>query len=224
MKKKKEKKYNIFGVMFLIVVLGLVTYAFINYTKKEVLYDERPGNIIYSLAPTDEITLVNVNPIKSSEIDDNISDCQSITVLISGKTNYDEDVEYLIGVEDVNNTINGKNVPLSYAAFAYEFGNESNDYFNERNQDRTIYQLNEEGLISKDTIIMLGYIKKGESNLNGTLIITSYIDSSKISSFGDEAIDEIDQVVFTPEEWDEVINKGVSFKVKVDIRKGIWVK
>ena len=90
--------------------------------------------------------------------------------------------------------------------------------------NRTIYQLNNEGLISQDTIILLGYIKKGENDFNGSLIITSYIDSSRIGSFGDETNSDKKQVIFTPEEWDKVINKGVSFKVKVDIRKGIWVK
>ena len=221
-KKEKKKVYGIFGVMCLTVILCLVTYFFINYTKDDAMYNERVGNINYTIAPSDTITLVNVNPISSEAIDDELSNCQTVTILINGKTNYDEDAEYLITFDQVKNTINGKIVPISYQSAAYGLGRESNDYFGERNYNETIYQLNDNGLILQDGIITIGYIKKGETELSGTVIVTSFIDIDKIASFGDEIDSSNEKVSFTPEEWEDVITKGVSFKVKVDIKKGVW--
>lgn len=224
-KTKKKKVYNIISLMFLIVLLGVITYSFVKYTEKSVLNNERPGNITYTIAPSDTITFINTEPVDSKDVDDDVGNGNNVTVLINGKTNYDEDVEYLISFDEVNNKINGKSVPIAYKAEVYDLGSESSDYFTERNNNKTIYIINREGLISQDGIITIGYIKKGEISLNGTVNIVSFIDVNKMSSFGDEESEKDDtKVAFTPEEWDEIINKGVSFKVKVEMKKGIWYK
>ena len=239
--KKQKKKSNVnktycgIVIVLLLIMSVIVTYQFVDFVNSEVQNNERSGRLSYKILPNDTITLTNVYPITNDELLADTTNNKSITVNIYGSTNYDEDVEYLIKFDQVNNAINNKRVPIAYVAAGSNLGEESLDYFNERGHDNTIYQISEMGWVYSDEALLVGYIKKGETNFNGTITLTAYVDSNKIDTFGEEEYgdtnyyfpgenpEEEGSVLFTPEEWDEIMNLGVSFKLKVEMQKGMWV-
>ena len=234
-KNKVNKTYCVLAIVLLLLMSVIVTYQFIGFVNSEVQSNERPGRLSYKISPSDTITLTNVYPITNDELLSDTVNNKSITINIYGSTNYDEDVEYLVKFDQVKNAINDKRVPIAYIAASSDLGEESTDYFNERGYDKTIYQISEMGWVYPDEALLVGYIKKGESDFSGTVTLTAYVDSTKIDTFGEEEFGDINSnyffpgdeeegtVLFTPEEWDEIMNLGVSFKVKVEIQKGTWV-
>ncbi len=246
MKKKQTKKkmYKVNKKKGVLVIAGLVcllvamvTYRFIEFSQKDVVQNnERPGGVSYRITPSDQIVLTNVYPISSEELMEDTQNNKSLTINISGSTNYDEDMEYLIKFDQVDNAINGKIVPIAYMAAYSNIGSESADYFNDRGKNDTIFQITESGLVYSNEVLLVGYIRKGEVNFNGNVTVTAYVDSSKIDVFGEEEEygdigdyyfpnnEGVAPVVnFTPEEWDEIMSRGVSFKVRVEMKNGIWV-
>ncbi len=119
------------------------------------------------------------------------AELDTLTISIEGSTNYIGGEEFVVSVGELNNGYNNDGyrnirVPISYLA-SYEanegksIGTLSNDYWNERNNaSGSIYYLPNHGVATTSKRILVGYIPSGEE-INGTLTIKAYIDSSTIA-------------------------------------------
>ena len=244
---KKYQKYTlILCVIGLLLMLTGITYSFFNYTKTGAVNNVRTGNLYFSSTEGNALSLTNMFPMTSTEASN--ANLDSLTITLTGSTNYVDGEEFEVSIVDVNNTINGKEIPMNYIATytpstGGTIGTSSNDYWNDRNdKDATIYKLFSTGGVAVGKEILVGYIDDGVTGINGTLNIKAYIDADRIAisdtyyenapsptptsptdDYGttSEWVDE--RIVLTSDEWNSLSSHPISFKVHVESNEGLWV-
>ena len=242
-KRKKQLIISITAIVLLIVATVGVTYAFFNYTRTGSPNTIATGRIYFNSSQNGTLQLTNVFPLTSTQAES--ASLDSVTVAIQGDTTYVDGEEFQITIVDVNNTINGKSIPINYMATyttstGGNIGTSSNDYFNAReDKDATIYQLNAMGSVEEDTQVLVGYIDNGATGINGTLSIKAYIDADRIAisdtydasnpgtdNMGTTSSWVNGRTVFTTTEWNSFQASGtpISFKIKAESNEGIWVE
>ena len=228
-----EKKNNkiilpiVIGLLMIIGVIG-VTYAFFNYTRTGSANTVRTGRIYFNHTQDGKIELSNVFPTNNNNLNSTNSDI--VTINITGDTTYTEGIEYKVTLDQVNNTINNKEVPISIKATATNLGTEDSNYYTNRENKEKIYLLNEEGEAYNGKYIAVGYIPAGSTGVNGSTDITAFIDTNKVA-ITDTYLNDTDEdwvmgrEVFTTDEWNNFNSSNpLSFKVKVESNEGIWVE
>ena len=243
---EKHKKLSIIGFAILLVALLGGTYAFFNYTRTGTANNIRTGRIYFNTTQGEELNLTNVFPMKSSEAES--ANLDSVTVGIVGDTTYADGEEFEITLTGLNNTVNGKEIPINYiatytAATGGSIGESSDTYFTAReSKDANIYKLNATGKVLDGKQVLTGYIKNGTTGISGTLTIKAYIDADRIAisdtyyenaptprptapsdEYGTTTEWVDGRVVFTTEEWNSLSTNGISFKIKAESNEGIWV-
>lgn len=179
---EKTKKFAIiFSVIGLILILTGVTYSFFNYTREGLANNFRVGNISFNSTQNGSINLTNVFPITSSELSTDVGNHDSVSISITGSTDYSKGVEYLVTFSDVNNTVNNKKIPVVFNVEETNIGTRSTDYYNERGSTNSVYLLNNDGDIKEGKHVLVGYIASGSTGINGSITITAYIDADKIA-------------------------------------------
>ena len=233
MKKKNQILLSIIGVVILIVAVIGVSFAFFNYTRTGSSNTLQVGRIAFNTTQTN-IELENVFPTLSTNLNSSNSDTATIT--ITGDTTYSEGIEYKVTIEAVNNTINGKEVPISFNVTASNLGTKSSNYYNERGSTTNVYKLTEEGEAYNGKYVLVGYIKPDTTGVDGSIDITAYIDTNKIvisdtydgtesDSMGTTNEFVAGREVFTTTEWNSFNSSNpLSFKVKVEAQEGTWVE
>ena len=232
--KDKKQISAVIIIFILVLVLGIVSYAFFNYTKTSNMNNVTVGRINFQSSQNNTINLTNVFPTDSAHLDSTNS--STVTINISGDTDYDKGIEYKVSIVEVENTVNNKEIPISFNVTASNLGTKSNDYYNERGSTSNVFNLLESGLAENDTEILIGYIKPDENGINGSINITAYIDRDNIGIsdtvsriennnlvYGETPGDWIDgRTILTTTEWNSLFSEGISFKVKVEAIEGTW--
>ena len=177
---KKQNTLMILVIFVLVGVLVGVTFAFFNYTRTGSANLLTVGNINF-LSSYERVELTNLFPTTASNATDEVE------VSIEGSTSYADGIEYKVTFVDIENTVNGKTIPISYVAEVSQDANEndtlgtsSNDYFNERGGNTTIYNITSTGEITNNKEVLKGFITT-DDEMDGTLVIKAYLDSSKIA-------------------------------------------
>ena len=155
-----------------ILLIALVggTYAFFNYTRTGAANTIRTGRIYFNTTQGEELTLTNVFPMKSSEAGS--ANLDFVTVGIVGDTTYADGEEFEISLVDVNNTVNGKKIPISFiatytAASGGTIGSSSETYWEARNsKNASIYTLNTSGDVKEGKQVLVGYIDNGATGIS----------------------------------------------------------
>ena len=225
------------GLLMVLATVG-VTYAFFNYTRTGSANTVRTGTINFTSSQT-RINLSNVFPIASSAVSTDTDNVGTATITVEGDTTYDKGIEYLISATNVTNTVGTKNIPISISAeVSGTLGTSDENYFDNRETSTNhIYKVLADDTINNDGELMVGYIAKGQTGINGTITIKAYIDKDKILISdtypeGEEVINGVtyyngtpttDKTVFTTTEWNSLNTNGISFQVKVEANEGIWV-
>ena len=233
--KKKIILPIIVGLLMVITVLG-VTYAFFNYTRTGSANTVKVGRIYFNHQEDNTINLTNVFPTSSTSLNNTNSD--TVTINIIGDTTYSKGIEYKVTLDEVNNTVNNKEVPISFKTTVTNLGSKSNDYWNERGSTTNVYNLMETGIVEEDKDILVGYIKSDDTGVNGSIDITAFIDGSNVAIsdtvsrieegnliYGETGGDWVaGRVVLTTTEWNSMATNPISFKVRVEANEGIWVE
>ncbi len=247
---EKHVRLSVIGFAILLIALVGGTYAFFNYTRTGAANTIRTGRIYFNTTQGEELTLTNVFPMKSSEAGS--ANLDFVTVGIVGDTTYADGEEFEITLTGLNNTVNGKKIPINYiatytAATGGSIGEASGTYFTSRDdKDANIYKLNATGEVVDGKQVLTGYIKNGATGISGTLSIKAYIDADRIAisdtyyenaptpsptasplaSPNDEygtTTEWVDgRVVLTTEEWNSLASTPISFKIKAKSNEGIW--
>lgn len=224
---KKYRNYamilSVFGMALLLIG---VTYSFFNYTSTGGVNNLGTGNISFNAQYGTAINLTNVFPMTSSEVGE--ANLPSTTVTISGSTNYSDGEEFLVSIVDVNNTVNGKKIPINYIA-TYEattgntIGTSTENYF-EATKNSNIYKLNSTGSIVENKQVLVGFIKTG---ISGTLTIKAYVDADRIAitDTPEENSSWVNgRTVFSTTEWNSLSSNPISFKLRTESNEGTWVE
>lgn len=236
----KKQMFVIIGVFTLILLVTSVTYAFFNYTKTGNANNLRVGQVLFSSSEAGNINLSNVFPIDRTDApSDNVNSAE-VVVTVTGSTTYDNGLEYLITIEDVNiETSSHKKLPIGIIVTPEkdntELGTESNDYFTVRGSTTSYYKVLANDVIKDGDYILVGYIKPGQAEINGKVGIRAFIDKDNIvisdtydgletDNMGTTSSFVRGRVVLTTDEWNNLTgNNAISFKVKVQANDGVWV-
>ena len=238
--RNKKTLLSIVGVAILVIGLVGITYAIFNYTRTGGANTIRVGKIAFSSSQATPISLTNVFPISSTEaLTDTTNTGQSV-ITITGDTEYSDGVEYLVTISDVHNTVgtgaNQKTIPIAIQVTASNgLGSSNDNYFTNRGGNTSIYRVLSRGEIEENARVLVGYIAKGATGVNGTITIKAYLDSAKIAisdtydgtesgNMGTTTDWVAGRTVLTTTEWNSLQTAGVSFKVKVEANEGIWVE
>ena len=238
--KTKKQMFIILTSFLMIILLGTVTYAFFNYTRTGAANTFRVGKIYFTSGETNTINLVNVFPITRTAAATDTDNTGEVTISISGDTTYENGIEYVVSLEDVNIKTNGnRNIPVGLIVTPEktgELGTAANDYFDNgvRGGFTSYYKVVASEVVKNGDYILVGYIRPGVAQVNGTIGIKAFIDSDRIlisDTYDGTESDNMGtsrqlangKVVITTSEWNALQTNGVSFKVKVQANEGIWV-
>ena len=225
MKKKNMIVTLLLAVGLISVTVG-VTFAFFNYTRTGGANILAVGRIYFNSTQGTSINLTNVFPVKSTELENN-PNVDSVTLTITGDTTYNEGLEYLVSADQVVNTVSGKQVPIGTNVTVNNLGTSDDSYFTNRGGNSSIYKILSKDTIKEDEELVVGYITKGATGVNGNVTVSAWIDADKIAitDTPDENSDwQAGREVFSITEWNSLQTNGISFKLKVEANEGIWVK
>ncbi len=231
---KKQTRLMIIGFAILVIGLIGITYAFFNYTRTGSSNVIKVGRITFNSNQTNTITLLDVFPIDKTDVNSS-NQVGTATINITGDTTYNDGIEYLLSVSGLTNTVNSKRIPIDVVVTANNVGTSDDDYFTNRGGDSSIYKVLKEETISNNQELLVGYITKGSTGINGTVTIKAYLDKDKIAITDTYDGNETDnmgtttdwvnkRVTLTTEEWNSLQTNGISFQVKVEANEGIWVE
>ena len=226
-------------IVTLLLVLGLlsitigVSVAFFNYTRTGSENVLAVGRIYFNSSQGTAINLTNVFPVKSTELENN-SNVSSVTLTITGDTTYDEGLEYLVSADQVVNTVNSKTVPIGTSVTVSNLGTSDDSYFTNRGGNSSLYKILSKGNIKEDGELVVGYITKGATGVNGSVTVSAWIDGDKLAisdTYDSTESDNMgttddwvnERTVLTTTEWNSLQSSGVSFKLRVEANEGIWV-
>ena len=247
MVKSKKQMFLVIGIFTLVLFASGVTYAFFNYTRTGAGNTIRVGRIAFNSSQSGSINLTNAFPITSEEAETDTTNAKSVSITVTGDTDYTGGVEYLVTASDVNLEVNGKQLPVALE-ISVEGNNsktlgteETGDYYtNRENYQVSKYKIEYNGELDEGSHLLVGYIAPNTvsgtaEGIGGVINIKAYIDKDKvlISDTYDGTESEINgtpnsmaagKTVFTTTEWNSIQNSPLSFKVKVEANEGIWVE
>ena len=243
--KTKKQMFTVVGVFALVMLLGTVSYAFFNYTKTGSANTFSTGRIAFNAEHSQSVTLSDLFPItlgENEEVTRSTPGVGSLSIHVTGDTEYSEGVEYLVKAVNVTGS-NNVSLPISIS-IGYEasegqgktIGTEDEFYFTNRGGNTSRYKILSTDTISEGQDLVVGYIAPGETGIDGNIIIMAYLDARNIAITDtyDESDPETDtngtttdwvdgRTVLTTEEWNAFQSSGVSFQVKVEANEGTWV-
>ena len=231
---KSKNQIILVAIVFLLVIsLTVSTYSFFQYRRSGASNIIRVGHVNFLHTESNTISLSNAYPIDvSGGIPNNSPSVGSFTITITGDSDYEEGIEYLISIDNSNlMTSNGKIVPVSLDFTINNMGTSSDSYFTAReNTNTSIYKKLIDDTINGDTAILVGYIVQNPTQgivtgVNGSINIKVYLDASKIEIINDDReVTLSGKDVFTFSEWNSLQADGISFEIKVEAKEGIWVE
>ena len=177
---KKHKIGITLSTLGMVMILFGVTFSFFNYTRTGVSNTIKVGRIYFESEQTNTITLLDVFPIDASDANTS-SHVGTGTINITGDTTYDDGVEYQLTISNLTNTVGSKEIPIDVVVTATGIGDSEDDYFNARGGDTSIYKVLSTGTISNNKELLVGYIPKGSTGVDGTVTIKAYLDKGKIA-------------------------------------------
>ena len=245
MEKSKKQIYIAIGAFALVLLLGGATYAFFNYTRTGSANVIKTGRIYFNSEQGTAINLTNMFPIDvSGGIPNDNTKVGTVTLNVTGDTTYDEGIEYLVSAVNVQNAIGSKNLPISIDVSVTNnttndpvttLGTSDDSYYDNRGGNSSIYKVLAKDTISNNGELLVGYITKGSTGIDGNIVIKAYLDKAKVAITdtydGNETdnmgttVDWVDgRTTFTTEEWNSLQANGVSFQIKVESNEGVWVE
>lgn len=244
MESGKKVLFITVSIAVLIILACGVTLAFFNYTRTGAANTVGTGRIFFDAEQSDTVTLSDLFPITTTgTVTSSTPGVGSLSIHVTGDTNYSEGLEYIVKAVNVTNSSNGVEVPISIA-ISYEangtgktIGTEDTNYFTNRGGNSSIYKVLSTNSITDDGDLVVGYIAPGETGIDGYITIIAYLDAGNIaitdtyngpSSTPDanngtagEWVDN--RTVLTTTEWNELSSNGMSFQIKVEAAEGTWV-
>ncbi len=220
-----NKKANVLMVLGLFVLIGLIgglSIAFFNYTRTGSPNLLTTGDISFN-SNYETVTIANVFPIATANVGTDTNNVMTVNVNVTGRTTYAKGLYYEVTADDVNLTVNGKNIPVSIQTTASNLNNV------------TLTSYEDGKVLTDGSLFAYGTIPASDethdNSVDGTITLKVYLDASKIA-----VTDTIEngaiyatgydngtntgwingRTVLTTTEWNNLANTPLSFKVKVE--------
>ena len=226
--KNRQIKLTIIGIAILVIGLVGITYAFFNYIRTGTANVIKVGRISFNSLQGPSINLTNVFPIDREDIDNETDYVGSVTINVTGSTDYSEGVEYLISTTDVNSLtgsiyLSEMKIPISIDVDYSANGNgktigiENNNYFNDgvRGGDTSYYKVLAKNSIRNNSAIVVGYIAPNETGIDGNIVIRAFIDKDRIGI--SDTYPERDYYRVNPNISSGAINNCVSYMTSIEL-------
>ena len=198
MESSKRILLTVIGVAILVIGVVGVAFAFFNYTRTGSANTIQVGRIYFNSEEGQAITLTNLFPIDTTDSNamNDPTKVGTLTVHITGDTEYSEGSEYLVSAVNVSNTSGSgqgaKRLPISVDVSvtsntgnnpATTLGNADDSYFTNRgpSASTSIYKVLASDTIESDSDLLVGYIKPGSTGVDGNVVIKAYIDKEKVA-------------------------------------------
>ena len=240
--KTKKQMYTVILSVFMLALIGSITYAFFNYTRTGTRNIVKTGNLQFTSSQDSTLTLTNVFPVYGSSVENDYT-VDTLQIAITGSTTFNNGIEYLLTAEEINlETSTGKKIPLSLKVGVTgnlgteDVENDQIDYFTDRGSTTSLYKKLTDSITYNNEYLLVGYIAPGTTGVNGVVNIKAYIDRNKVAISdtydGTESDnmgttnDWVDgRIVLTTEEWNSLRVQGqeLSFKVMVQAYERVWV-
>lgn len=250
---KRQKIAVIVSTLGVFLILLGTTFAFFNYTRTGVSNTVTVGRISFNSNQTNTITLLDAFPIDKNDVNTS-NQVGTATINITGDTDYDNGIEYVLTVSNLTNTVSDKQLPIDVLVTGSGLGTSDENYFTNHGGNSSIYKVMANGTIANNQKLLVGYITKGSTGVNGQVTIKAYIDKDKIAitdTYDDPAASSSPsaspspsttptatpgytngttsewvngRTVLTTDEWNYLRVNGVSFQVKVEANEGTWVQ
>ena len=220
-----NKKANVLMVLGLFVLIGLIgglSIAFFNYTRTGSPNLLTTGDISFN-SNYETVTIANIFPIATANVGTDTNNVMTVNVNVTGSTTYANGLYYEVTADNVNLTVNGKNIPVSIQTTASNLNNV------------TLTSYENGKVLTDGSLFAYGTIPASDAthdnSVDGTITLKVYLDASKIA-----VTDTIEngaiyatgydngtntrwingRTVLTTQEWNNLANTPLSFKVKVE--------
>ena len=234
----KQILLSVIGVAILVVAVVGVSFAFFNYTRTGIANTVQTGTISFSTSNS-VININNLFPIAKTAVATDQSNVGVGTITITGHTNYNNGIDFIVTAEDVSSSIGtttGKlpisiNVSSNNLTDVKAYGSDSGSLELQSYEDGST--------ITSGSLLARGRIPK-EANVNGVITIKAYIDRQAIAitdtlegtepasaeyENGTTASGENNWIngrtVMTTAEWNALSSTPASFKIKVVATEGV---
>ena len=186
--KTKKQMFIVIGAFVLVMLLGTVTYAFFNYTRTGTANVIKTGQINFNSEQGTAINLTNVFPIDvTNGIPSNNANVGSVTINITGDTDHEDGIEYLVKAVNVTGS-NQTSLPISisidYQASDTQgatIGTADDSYFTNRGGNSSLYKVLSSSAIEEGQDLVVGYIAPGATGIDGNIVIMAYLDARNIA-------------------------------------------
>lgn len=243
--KNNQLLLSIIGIAILCIAVVGVTFAFFSYTKTGSNNVVQAGRIVFNITEGEAINLSNAFPITSTQAQTDTTNAKTLAVTVTGDTSYSGGIEYLVTATDVHmTTTTGKTVPVTIEVSiagnnSKTLGTSDEDYYTNRGGNTSMYKIEYDGELNNNDHILVGYIAPDttETGVDGIINIKAYFNDADILisdtyNDGNPPTDEKGtpvslgegKTVLTTTEWNSLQTNGLSFKIKVEAREGIWVE
>ena len=220
-----NKKANVLMVLGLFVLIGLIgglSIAFFNYTRTGSPNLLTTGDISFN-SNYETVTIANIFPIATANVGTDTNNVMTVNVNVTGRTTYAKGLYYEVTADNVNLTVNGKNIPVSIQTTASNLNNV------------TLTSYENGKVLTDGSLFAYGTIPASDethdNSVDGTITLKVYLDASRIA-----VTDTIEngaiyatgydngtntgwingRTVLTTTEWNNLANTPLSFKVKVE--------
>lgn len=175
----KQILLSVIGIAILVVAVIGVSFAFFNYTRTGSVNTIRTGTITFN-STNSVINITNVFPVDKADIDTDVNNVGTGTVTITGSTNYNKGIDFVVTAEDVSENIGtttGK-LALSVAVSAEDLDDVT--AFGSNSGTMTLNTFEDGNTISSGAVLASGRIP-AETEIDGTITIKAYIDASSVA-------------------------------------------
>ena len=236
----KQVLLSVIGVAILVVAVVGVSFAFFNYTRTGNPNTIRTGTISFS---TDQsvINVDNVFPIASTQVETDTNNVKTATVNITGNTNYSKGIDFTVTAQGVDLQVgegqNAVTVPLHVVVTSENLTEVTG---------LTLGTFDRTNQLTNGSVLASGKIP-ANTNVNGTLKVQVYLDSSEIAISDTYPAGEVThqdttdpenpktvvdyengtpasfgegRTVLTTEEWNGLSSDALTFKIKVEANEG----
>ena len=211
----KKVLLSVIGVAILVVAVVGVSFAFFNYTQTGAQNSLKTGNIYFVAQETGDIVVTDFFP-KATGAATDPTNSDSMTVTITGGTNYTNGIDYRLVAVNVSNNYN--TVPVTVTTSTSDAG-----------IGYTPNGTNGEVALAPDAVLGTGHIASStngglEGNrTTGTITITAYLNGSDLA-ITDTPVESTDWVngrtVISTSAWNALSSTPITFNVRVIADEG----
>lgn len=230
----KQILLSVIGIAILVVAVVGVSFAFFNYTRTGTTNTLKTGTISFSTSNS-TISVNNLFPIAKSSVDNTQTNVGEGTVTITGRTNYNNGIDFIVTAESVSSSIGSANGKLPISIKVSSSGLDEVKAYGSDTGTIELRSYEDGSTITSGSLLARGRIP-ANATVDGTITIKAYIDNLAVAITDtlegtEPASAEYEngtsttwvngRTVMTTSEWNAISSTPASFKIQVVADEGV---